>query len=365
MLPHLNAAFGNAGSQHALGRPAREAVRAARTKICAAIGCTDSELVITGSGTEADNQAILGMFPPVPTPGDHLVISAVEHPAVAKPAEYLEALGVRVTRVAVQKDGTVAPADFEAALMPQTRLASVMLANNETGAVNPVRELAEIARAKGVAFHTDAVNAIGKLVVNVRDLGVDLLSAAAHKFHGPKGIGFLYISAALTASGKGGPRPLILGGGQEHGMRSGTEAVPAIVGLGEAMALAGRSVSDAGGAGSRMRALARTLLAGIQTIEPRARLNVPDVESRLLPNTLSLYFPGRDAQALMVALDLRGVCVSTGSACHAGTHEPSPVLSAMGLAEESMGSLRISLSRYTTDDEIARTLDVFKVVLAK
>lgn len=356
MLPFLREECGNPSSIHASGNVARTALEGARRKIAQAINCTARRIVFTGSGTEANNLAIFGGARSLEGKGRHLVTTAVEHPAVLAPCRALQNEGWEVTVLPVNADGVVEVAAFEAALRPGTTLASVMLANNETGALQPVADFARIARSRGVLFHTDAVQALGKIPVDVESLGVDLLSLSAHKVHGPKGVGALYIREGLELE------PLIYGGGQERGLRAGTENVAGIVGFGKACEIALRRLN--GGAMKATERFRNRLEEGIRDIVPEARRNGP--EKGRLPNTLNMTLPGIRGESLVLFLDRRGIAFSSGSACKSGNPDPSHALLAMGLsADEAHCAVRFSLGAGTTQEEIDYVLKALEQVLAE
>jgi cysteine desulfurase len=351
MGPWLGDAFGNPSSMHATGRVARQAVDAARAQVAALLAADPGEIVFTGSGTEADNLALVGVAETF-GPGDfHLVTSAIEHPAVLETCDYLQRRGVDVGYLPVGEDGIVDPAELSGLLRPNTRLVSVMAANNVVGTIQPIAELASVAHEHGALFHTDAVQAVGKLPLDVRAQSIDLLSLSAHKLNGPQGVGALYVRGGV------GLEPLLHGGGQECGVRSGTENVAGLVGLGRAVELAG---AGRGEENARLVALGERILAGLEARVPNAYL-IGD-RYRRLPGHLCLGFLGQEGEAirLLLALDEMGIAASAGSACsasHAG--EPSSVLVAMGFdAIRARGSLRITLGRFNTDADIDRLLEV-------
>ncbi|HEU5298972.1 MAG TPA: aminotransferase class V-fold PLP-dependent enzyme [bacterium] len=354
MLPYFSEAFGNPGSIHAWGQQAREAVDRAREIVARALGARPAEIVFTGGATEADNFAVVGAALAGEPRGRHIVTTQVEHHAVLEPCRFLETRGFEVTYLPVDRTGRVDPADIRRALRDDTILVSVMHANNEIGTLQPVGEIAEAARARGIVVHTDAAQTVGILSTDVDRLGVDLLSVSAHKRYGPKGVGALYVR-------KGTPLARVQhGGAQERGRRGGTENVPGIVGFGEAMRIAaGMMVEEAG----RLAALRDRLAAGLARIE-EAHLNGHPVER--LPGTVSVSFEGADSEALLMALDLAGVAASSGSACTSGSLEPSHVLRAIGLpAAVAKGTLRLSLGRTTTDADVAYLLEVMPPIVAR
>ena len=354
MQPWFGERWGNASSVHSTGERARHAVEEARAQIASLIGAAPEEMVFVASGSEADNLALKGCFGPH-AERRHLVISAIEHPAVLETALALEAEGVAVTRVPVDGDGLVDPDDVRRAMTPQTALVSVMLVNNEVGTIQPVKAVAALARERGALVHTDAVQAVGKIPVDVNDLGVDLLSLAGHKFHGPPGAAALYVRRRTRLV------PLVDGGHQERGRRAGTENVPALVGLGIAAERARRLL---GSNEPRAEALGDRLLEGILARVPDARLN--GHRTRRVRATVNLCFAGVDGEAILHALDEHGILVSTGSACSAGQQGPSHVLIAMGLRpEDAHASVRFSLGDDNRDEEVERALEVTPAVVER
>lgn len=343
MLPFLGPDFGNASSVHGPGRRAAAAVDDARDRVAALIGAKPAQVVFTSGGTESDNTAIWGVFDARRDRGRHLITTAVEHKAVLDPCRYVERMhGARVTRLPVDDRGRLDPDSLRAALTPETVLVSVMLANNEVGNLYPVAELAEIAHAAGALFHTDAVQAVGKVPVDVGALGCDLLSVSAHKLYGPKGTGALYVR-------KGVPfEPLLHGGGQERGRRCGTYNTPGIVGFGIAAELASRELAAEIPRLSALRdRLQGTILGGVDGVWVNG-----DPEARL-PGTLHLGFEGLEGESLLMSLDLRGVAVSSGSACSSGSLDPSHVLVAMGQDRaRTRCTLRFALGRTTEAAEV-------------
>ena len=344
MLPFLRDDFGNAASRtHAFGWRAEAAVEMAREELARALGAASpAEVVFTSGATESNNLAILGLADALASRGDHLVVSAIEHPSVLDPCAFLERRGKRVTRLPVDEHGLVDPAVVAEAITDETVLVSVMLANNEIGVVEPLAEIGRICAERGVALHTDATQALGKLPVDVGGLGVALLSASAHKLHGPKGVGILWVRrrprVRLT--------PLLHGGGHERGLRSGTLPVPLVVGFGEAMLLA---EAEREAEAKRIAELRDRLWQRIQAEVPGTLLN--GHPTRRLPNNLHLSFEGVDADQLVS--ELREVAVSTGSACSSAIPEPSHVLRALGLPEARVRSgVRIGVGRFNTADEI-------------
>jgi cysteine desulfurase len=344
MLPFLAEQYGNPSSSHALGRAAHEAVEDARERLAALLGCEPEEIVLTGGGTESNNLALKGVaFRHGISAGGHFIISAIEHPSVVEPARFLERLGFDVTVVRVTGHGVVQPAAIRSALRSDTLLVSIMLANNEIGTIQPLKQIAEICRRAGVLLHTDAAQAVGKVRVNVDELDVDLLTIAGHKMYAPKGVGALYLRRTTVVE------PLLHGAGHEAGLRAGTENVAGIAGLGAAAALA---VNQQDANLERMESLRDRLLkllrAGVGD-----GLVVHGERVARLPNTLSVSFPGAVGQQLLSRVP--ELCASTGSACHSETESISPTLAAMKIPSDiARGTIRLSLGWQTTDDEINR-----------
>ncbi|UFS69781.1 IscS subfamily cysteine desulfurase [Geomonas sp. RF6] len=354
MMPYLAEDCGNPSSIHTLGTRARNAVEGARRIVAQALNCTARRIVFTGGGSEANSLALRGVAGAYGDSRRHLVVSSIEHPAVLEPARALAASGFELTVLPVNRKGVVEPRHLAEVLRPDTLLVSIMLANNETGAVQPVAELARLAHAKGALFHCDAVQAFGKIAVDVADLGVDLLTVSAHKLHGPKGVGALYVAKDLALDA------LIKGGGQERGLRAGTENVPGIVGFGRAVELAVQRLF--GNEHERVAQLRDRLEKELMELVPRARRNGPAVER--LPNTLSMTLGDIRGESLVLLLDRRGVAFSSGSACKSGNPDPSHVLLAMGLTpEEAHCSVRFSLGAGTTEEEIDYVVESLREVL--
>ncbi len=348
MEPFLDGVFGNPSSLHWAGRKAHEALEAGRAEVAALVGARPAEIVFTGSGTEADNLAILGAVAAMEGP-KHVITSAFEHPAVLEPFRFLERQGVEVTWLPVGADGIVRPEALAAALRPTTRLVSIMAANNVVGTVQPITELAALAREAGALFHSDAVQAAGKLPIDVERQQIDLLSLSAHKLHGPKGVGALYVRPGVELS------PIIFGGGQEHGLRSATENVAGIIGFGQAALLAR---AEMGEESARLVGLRDRVLAGVtEQIDNAYLIGHP---YQRLPGYLCFGFSGQEADAirLLFALDDAGIAVSSGSACSAhNAGEPSYVLAAMGFDTiRARGSLRVTMGRFTSDDDVDQLL---------
>ena len=353
MMPYFAEDFGNPSSLYPAGQRASDAVAAARATLAGLIGAKPSEVYFTSGGSEADNWAIKGFARANAGKGRHLITSAIEHHAVLHACEALEREGFEVTYLPVDGDGLVDPAAFEAAIRPDTILASVMFANNEIGTIEPIAELAAIARAHGVAFHTDAVQAFGHEDIDVRELGIDLLSASAHKLNGPKGVGMLYARKGVKLAN------LIDGGQQERGRRATTENVPGIVGFAKAAELA---CAEAAGERERQAAIRDHAIARVRAEIPHARLN--GSATRRLSNNVNFSFEFIEGEGMLLQLAARGICVSSGSACTSGSLDPSHVLLAIGLPHEiAHGSLRLTLGRDTTREDVDFAIDCLKQTL--
>ena len=339
MLPFLRESFGNPSSDHPYGWTAREAVDKARAEVAALLGCAPEEIAFTSGGTEANNLAIRGIAPARPG-ARRIVTSVVEHPAIAEPCAELERTGWSVARLPVDAQGRVSVDDLVAALVPGTALVTIMHANNETGTVQPIAEIAAAAKDRGALVHTDAAQSVGKLPVDVGALGVDLLSIAGHKLYAPKGVGALYVRRG-TALG-----PFLRGAGQEKGLRPGTENVAGIAGLGAAAAAAKR---DLDAIATRLSSLTARLWDALARGVPGLALNGHPVER--LPNTLNVRFPGVRGGALLAVVP--EIAASTGSACHAGSEKASAAITAMGVpSDAALGSVRLSLGRGTTEEAV-------------
>jgi cysteine desulfurase NifS len=352
MQPYLEEAYGNPSSIHRFGREAREALENARRQVGLLVGSSPRRIVFTGGGSEADNMAVKGVAFARRGRGKHIVTSAVEHPALLAAVAFLERDGFRVTRLGVDSAGRVDPGDLRAALTDETILVSIMMANNEVGTIQPIAELCAVAHERGIPFHTDAVQAAGKVAVDVEELGVDLLSISGHKIHGPKGVGALYVRKGCEVE------PLVHGGNQERRRRAGTENVAGIVGFGVAAQIARRRLPETAGV-ARLR---DRLEEGIRSLVPDARLN--GARKERLPNTLNLALPGLRGESLVIALDQHGIALSSGSACKSGRPEPTHVLLAMGCGvAEAHCSVRFSLSWETSEDDVERTITALTTVL--
>lgn len=352
MLPFYGAEqFGNASSIHHHGQHTRAAVETARSKVAELLGSRDAEIVFTSGGTEADNLAIFGVV----SPGDHVITSTIEHSAVLNACKRLEAQGCEVTYVPVDGQARVNPEDVRRAIRPKTRLITIMMANNETGVLQPVQEIAQIAHETGILFHTDAVQAAGKVPIDVKAIGCDLLSISGHKIHAPQGTGALFVKKGTLL------QPMLYGGRHERSRRAGTENVPGIVGIGRAAELARLGFQN--GEVDLIRQLRDRLESTIEREVEAVGINSKAVPR--VPNTASIYFDFIEGEALVIALDLKGVAVSTGAACSSGAIEPSRVLIAMGLSNErARGSLRFSVGKQNKKEDVDLLLSVLPEVVA-
>jgi cysteine desulfurase len=356
MAPFFSDNFANPYNLHAFGLRAGEPVTAARRRVAELLGAASpDEIVFTGGGSEADNLAVKGAASARRNAGRHVITTAVEHPAVLVTCEWLASEGYDVTFLAPDECGVVSPEALAAAIRDDTILASIMHTNNEVGTVEPIAELAAVARERGVLFHTDAVQSVGKVPVNVRELGVDLLSISAHKFYGPKGVGALYVREGVELV------PVIHGGHQEEGRRAGTHNTPGIIGLARALELAVEALPEEA---PRLAALRDELRDGVLAMAGSVVIMTP--ERGVVPNTLNVCFPGIDGESLMLALDMEGISAATGSACASGSDEPSHVLTAMGCRPEvARGSIRFSLGKYTRPEDVRKVLEVLPAVVEK
>jgi len=352
MRPYFGEKFGNASSIHQQGQQARAAVERAREQVAQLLNCRAAEVVFTSGGTEGDNLALFGMT----APGDHIITSAIEHHAVLNSCNRLEAMGCSVTYLPVDGRGLIDPDDVLRALRPETKLISIMFANNETGVLQAINEIGKIAAEADVYFHTDAVQAAGKVPIDVKEIGCDLLTISAHKFHGPQGSGALFVRKGTLL------QPLFYGGRHERSRRAGTENVAGVVGLGKAAELARSGLSD--GKVAKIAALRDRLENSfLQNIDQVA---VNGGGAPRTPNTANLSFDCIEGEAMVIALDLKGLSVSTGAACSSGAIEPSHVLTAMGLsADRARGSIRFSLGKQTTDEDVDFALKLVPEVLAR
>ncbi|MFC1847353.1 cysteine desulfurase NifS [Chloroflexota bacterium] len=355
MLPYFTDAFGNPSSIYSYGQEAKEAIEEARANVANIINARDEEIVFTGGGTEADNFALKGVAFANESKGDHIITTSIEHHAVLETCKFLERRGFRITYLPVDEHGLVEPDDVKQAITSKTILISVMHANNEMGAMQPIVEIGRIAKEAGVYFHTDAVQTVGHIPVDVNELGVNLLSMSAHKLYGPKGIGALYIRKGTKLT------PLIHGGDQEKGRRASTENVPGIVGFGKAVELVHQEVSQEA---RRLVGLRDQLIKGLMEKIDHIRLNGPPLKR--LPNNVNVSIDFIEGEAILLNLDLAGICASTGSACTSSSLAPSHVLSAIRLPpEEAHGSLRLTLGKWTTAEDIEQVLNVLPGIVSK
>jgi cysteine desulfurase len=348
MRPYFGEHFGNASSIHHHGQETRAAVERARESVAGLLGCQDAEIVFTSGGTEADNLAIFGsvggeLISGAASPGIHVITSTVEHHAVLNACKQLEKLGCEVSYLPVDGRGQVSPEDVRRALRPSTKLITIMMANNETGVLQPVEKIGEVAADAGVRFHTDAVQAAGKVPIDVRSIRGDLLTISGHKIHAPQGVGALYVKKGTQL------RPMLYGGSHERSRRAGTENVPGIVGLGKAAEVAKQSL-DSGGhrATAAMRdRLEEAVIGALDAV------GVNGGGAPRVPNTTNIYFDHIEGESLVISLDLKGLAVSTGAACSSGAIEPSHVLTAMGLtSDQARSSIRLSLGKQNTEEDV-------------
>ncbi len=354
MLPFFTKYYGNPSSGYAFAAKARKAVNVARQQLAALLGCEPPEIVFTSGGTESNNAVIAAALQFEPR-GRHVVVSAVEHSAVLRPCQDLDKRGCHVTFLGVDRHGKIDLAELEAAIRPETALVSMMWANNETGVLFPIEGIADICRQKGVLFHTDAVQAVGKIPIRLRDTAINFLSLSAHKFHGPKGVGALYVNRRTLFS------PLVAGGGQENGRRGGTENVASIVGLGKAAELAGKYLADGKCSVRSMRDRFEKAI-----LESVSGASVNGGGALRIPNTSSLSFEGIESSAALLLLDRHRICCSAGSACRTGSQEASHVLRAMNPnGDGARRSLRFSFGRVNTEAEIDRAIEVVPKVIEK
>ena len=355
MLPYFTEYYGNAGSIYGLAGESRKALLRARETISGTLGAEANEIYFTAGGSESDNWALKAVFEAWQDKGRHIITSRIEHHAVLHTCEYLEKMGARVTYLDVDSEGLVDPGQLERAIRPDTILISVMAANNEVGTIQPVKEIGEIAAAHGILFHTDAVQAYGHLPMAVQECHIDLLSASAHKFNGPKGAGFLYVGK------KAGIRSFIHGGQQERGRRAGTENVPGIVGM---AAAARRAYEHMEERAQKERMLRDYLIGRIEAEIPDVALN--GHRTRRLPNNVNFSFADMEGETMLIMLDMAQICASAGSACTSGAVDPSHVLLAMGLSgERARGSLRLTLSEENTREELDTVVEELARIVAR
>jgi len=354
MLPYLKEMYGNPSSTHTFGGQLRKRIEEARARVAKLLNAETEEIIFTSCGTESNNTAIMSAVEFLPQK-KHIVTSAVEHPAVVNFCKYLERKGYRTTFVPVDKQGRLRLDEFSKAIDDDTAIVSLMYANNETGVIFPLMEIGEMLKERGVLFHTDAVQAVGKIPIDLKKLPVDMLSLSGHKLHAPKGVGALYVRKGTRFS------PYMIGGHQEHGRRAGTENVASIVGLGRACELAGKNLYSEM---SYLEGLRDRLETALLKLCPDAMVN-GDTENRL-PNTTNISFMYIDGEAILLRLNEFGVCASSGSACTSGSLEPSHVLRAMGVPATAIhGSIRFSLSRYNTEDEVRKVIGIMHGIIKK
>ena len=352
MMPYLTDIYGNASSPHSFGQTARIGVEHAREQVARAINADPSEIVFTGCGTESDNTVLFGVAERYAKKGDHIITTNAEHHAILHSCAALEKKGIKVTYLPVDKDGLVTPEQVRDAITDKTILVSVMFANNEVGTIMPIPEIAAVCHEKGVLFHTDAVQAAGHIPIDVKAMGIDMLSISGHKFHGPKGVGVLYERKGIRLPS------YIIGGEQEKGRRAGTENVAGIVGLGEALELAVTNMSETSARMTRMR---DRLIEGIEATIPEVKLN--GHRTKRLPNNVNFSIKYIEGESILLMLDMAGIAASSGSACTSGSLAPSHVLLALGLTHEvAHGSVRMTLGDDTTDEDIDYVLETLPKV---
>jgi len=355
MKPYFVDSFGNASTLYSLGREGKQAMEAARIEVASLINAEPKEIIFTSGGTESDNIAIKGTAYKLKNKGNHIITTNIEHPAVDETCKYLEKKGFDVTYLPVGTDGIIKIEDLEAAITEKTILITVMHANNEIGTIQPIEEIGKIASERKIYFHTDAVQTVGKIPVDVKKMNVDMLSLSSHKLYGPKGIGAIYIKQGVRIE------PLLHGGGHERGIRPGTENIPGIVGLGKACSIANVNLeADA----QKLTTLRNRLIDGVLESNEKSYLNGD--RTKRLPNNANFRFTGIEGESLILHLDSKGIAASTGSACSSTKLEPSHVLTSIGLEEvEAHGSLRISLGRENTEEDIKYAIKSIKEVVDK
>lgn len=355
MLPYFTENYGNPSSIYSIGATAKEAVTKVRERIASSLGAKNNEIYFTGGGSESDNWALIATAQAYEAKGKHIITSKIEHHAVLHTCSYLEKQGYEITYVDVDENGIVKLDELEKAIRPDTVLISIMFANNEIGTVQPIKEIGAIAKAHGVLFHTDAVQAYAHVPIDVDEMNIDMLSASGHKFHGPKGIGFLYIRTGIKI------RSFIHGGQQERGRRAGTENVTGIVGMGKAVELSFLRMEESA---AKQRELRDYLIKRIEEEVPHCRLNGDG--ARRLPNNVNYSFRFIEGESLLIMLDMKGICASSGSACTSGSLDPSHVLLAIGLPHEiAHGSLRLTVSEENTIEEMDAVIDAIKEIVDK
>ncbi|MBI5874048.1 MAG: cysteine desulfurase NifS [Candidatus Omnitrophica bacterium] len=355
MKPYFSEKFGNPSSIHYFGQEAKKTIEDTRSKVASFLGAREDEIIFTSGGTESDNFALFGILWGNTVRGNHVVTTAIEHHAILEPADFLEKHGFQVTYVKPDANGSISPEDIKNALTDKTVLVSVMHANNEIGTIQPIRQIADIAKEKGVYFHTDAVQTVGHIPVNVNELNVDLLSLSAHKFYGPKGVGCLYVRKGTRI------QPYLRGGGQERHRRASTENVPGIVGLGKAIDICSQEMDAEAKVQVRLR---DKLITEIPKRIKRVYLNGHPTQR--LPNNVNFSIEYIEGESMLLNLDMQGIAASTGSACTSGDLEPSHVLLSIGRPHELChGSIRLTLGRFTKEAQVDRFLDVFPNIVAK
>ncbi len=355
MLPFMAEEYGNPGGVYGLSTAAKKAINSARQTIADSLGAERGEIYFTSGGTESDNWALIGVAESYAEKGKHIITSAVEHHAVLHTCKYLEKRGFEITYIGVEQNGMLDMAALRRAIRPDTILISVMFANNEVGTLQPIKEIGELASSKGILFHTDAVQAYGHVPIDVKEYHIDLLSASGHKFNGPKGIGFLYVNKNVKL------HSFMHGGAQERGRRAGTENVPAIVGIGAAVELAMEEMEKRD---KKVTELSAYLTEKIKSEIPLCHLNGHPLER--LANNVNFSFDFVEGEALLILLDQKGICVSSGSACTSGATDPSHVLLSMGFpAERAKGALRMTLSADNTKEEMDETVEAIKTIVEK
>lgn len=353
MMPYLKTEYGNPSSIYSLGRESRKAIENAREQVSKVLQCDTNEIYFTSGGSESDNWAIKGIAFANEKKGKHIITTNIEHHAVLHTCEYLKKYGFEITYLPVKSNGIIDINDLKNAIRKDTTLISIMYANNEIGSIQPIKEIGEIAREKNIYFHTDAVQAIGNIPIDVNELNINLLSLSAHKFHGPKGVGVLYIRKGVNISN------MIHGGGQERGMRAGTENVASIVGLGKAIEIATKDIQKKS---QYIINLREELIKGIMNSIPDTILNGDSINR--LPGNINVCFKYIEGESILLMLDLKGICASSGSACTSGSLNPSHVLLAIGLPHEiAHGSLRLTLSEENTQEEIEYVLETLPPII--
>lgn len=355
MMPFLCEDYGNPSGIYKIARDNKNAVESARSEIARAINCKSDEIYFTAGGSESDNWAIKGIAESYANKGKHIITTAIEHHAVLHTCQYLEGKGYEVTYLPVDEYGIISMEDLKAAVRKDTILISVMFANNEIGSIQPIAEIGAFAREKGIIFHTDAVQAFCHVPIDVEKMNIDMLSLSGHKLYGPKGIGALYIRKGIKI------KPFIHGGAQERGRRAGTENVAGIVGLGEATRLAYAELEEEG---ARLSCLRDKLIKGILDVVPYARLNGHPVKR--LPGNVNISFEFVEGESILLLLDMKGICASSGSACTSGSLDPSHVLLATGLPhEKAHGSLRLTLGHFSTEEEVDRVISELPPIISR